>query len=273
MQFEVFIPGLKQFVFQETNAGILDLILDEQAGKDVPEKIATAGICFDFEELDKQAYLSWQGEMENSVIRSINYRFLVKAIKILTYAQAGATYKCGTWINHDFVSDKGLLSLFKKMIGDEKLQEIFFEYVLGQFDYGKNEQDVNNLTFMFGGMPRDLEEEAYNWYKKTKKFSTRVVGFRYRQERFVKVVNGEEILKMKPGQDVLVIREPENKYDNNAVSFILNNGEKIGYVRKTIASFLARLMDKGRIYQGKVSAVLADYRDEDERVYVELMWV
>ena len=57
MQFEIFIPGFKQFMFQETNSGILDLILDEQAEEDVPERIATTGICFDFDELDRQTLL------------------------------------------------------------------------------------------------------------------------------------------------------------------------------------------------------------------------
>ncbi len=48
MQFEIFIPGFKRFVFQETNSGLLDMILEEQAKEKVPEEIATTGICFNF---------------------------------------------------------------------------------------------------------------------------------------------------------------------------------------------------------------------------------
>jgi len=89
------------------------------------------------------------------------------------------------------------LSLFRKIVGDEKLQEIFFEYFLGQFDYSKNKWLVNNLTFVFGNCPYNFEEEALQWYEKTKKFATRLVGFRYHKERFVKIVHGEVTIKFK----------------------------------------------------------------------------
>ncbi|HFD32958.1 MAG TPA: hypothetical protein ENJ28_09680, partial [Gammaproteobacteria bacterium] len=57
--------------------------------------------------------------------------------------------------------------------------------------------------------------------------------------------------------------------DPNAIAIVYENGEKLGYVRSTIASYLARVMDEGTVFSGKICGVLADYRDDNERVYVE----
>ncbi len=272
MQFRIFIPGLKEFIFQETDSGILNLVSKKSVEKDVPKDIIDKSILFNFKEIKKHVYLSMEGEPGYSITRSINYRFIVKAIKIITYIYSGVIYKAGVWINYDFVSDKSLLSLFAKMIGKERVEEIFFEYFLGQYELPKNKYINNNLTFIFGEWPDRFKEKAFTWYKNTKRFSTRIAGFRYRKKRFVKIVHDKEILSFKPGEEVLVIREHENNYDENAVAFILNNGEKLGYVPKNIAFHLAKLMDKGRIYRAKITAVLQDFRDDDERVYVELRW-
>ena len=51
---------------------------------------------------------------------------------------------------------------------------------------------------------------------------------------------------------------------------IFANGEKLGYIRRTISHFLAPIMDKGIFYSGKIKAILNDFRDEDERIYLEL---
>ncbi len=44
----------------------------------------------------------------------------------------------------------------------------------------------------------------------------------------------------------------------------------MGYIKKELASYLALIMDAQGPWTGKVTAVLPDWRDPNERVFVEL---
>ena len=49
-------------------------------------------------------------------------------------------------------------------------------------------------------------------------------------------------------------REPDNKYDNQAIVIKTSNGVKIGYVPKADNAVFARLMDAGKLLFGRISA-------------------
>ncbi len=49
-------------------------------------------------------------------------------------------------------------------------------------------------------------------------------------------------------------REPDNKYDNQAIVIKTANGVKIGYVPKADNAVFARLMDAGKLLFGRISA-------------------
>jgi hypothetical protein len=93
----------------------------------------------------------------------------------------------------------------------------------------------------------------------------------------------QEILKKCKSGDILTLkREPENKYDRNAIA-VFRDTEQLGYLSKTNARELAKLMDTGKkltatiseITGGeqdkptygcniKISGATWDYEDEDE---------
>jgi hypothetical protein len=65
------------------------------------------------------------------------------------------------------------------------------------------------------------------------------------------------------GQTVLLVREPENTHDSNAISVCLEGGSQIGYVPREEARAAAKLLDLGfkhvayckKIYQGSLAPV------------------
>ena len=56
-------------------------------------------------------------------------------------------------------------------------------------------------------------------------------------------------LNMSEGQDVSLEREPDNKYDENAIKVIAED-HFIGYVAKEVAEDLAPILDAGDSYHG-----------------------
>ena len=77
----------------------------------------------------------------------------------------------------------------------------------------------------------------------------RVAGIRYRE-------NIDELIKkMKVGDRVILVREPENEYDDLAIMIQSEDKEKIGYVPRVNNEIPARLMDAGMSLCGKISRI------------------
>jgi hypothetical protein len=160
------------------------------------------------------------------------------------------------------------------MLGKPSCQELFFEYALGA--YGNKDIAKTNTARLIGGMPVDMNEAARQWYGQAQTFSTRAVGFGFRKHRFTLPGPDDDSLTLAAGDPVFVVREPQNNYDPNAVSLLWKNGEKLGYLRRTIALHVAPQMDHGCLYTGRIAAVLGHYRGDDERVCVKIVnsgWV
>lgn len=87
---------------------------------------------------------------------------------------------------------------------------------------------------------------------------------------FEETRQGDTRLRLAPGDGVLPLREPDNSHDPFAVALHWRNGEKLGYVKRELARHLAPLLDTGTAWTGRISAVLADWRDPNERVFVQL---
>jgi hypothetical protein len=71
-------------------------------------------------------------------------------------------------------------------------------------------------------------------------FAFRVVGMGYYE-------SPEKPFKLRNGQRVGLVREPENEHDPNAVAITIGRpGRKIGYVNKQRARWVAELLDDGQ---------------------------
>ena len=59
--------------------------------------------------------------------------------------------------------------------------------------------------------------------------------------------------KLKKHQLLILKREPKNKYDNNAILILTEDGQKLGYVPQEKNEVLSNLMDAGKLLFGKLN--------------------
>ena len=60
-------------------------------------------------------------------------------------------------------------------------------------------------------------------------------------------------ISLSEGEEVSFFREPENRYDANAIVIKTASGVKIGYVPRADNAVFSRLMDAGKLLFGKIS--------------------
>lgn len=54
------------------------------------------------------------------------------------------------------------------------------------------------------------------------------------------------------GQELLLRREPGNRYDGRAIEILTLDGDKLGYVRRALNTQLAAMMDVGEMLVARV---------------------
>lgn len=103
---------------------------------------------------------------------------------------------------------------------------------------------------------------------KIKNVSLKVVGVTFNNDDGTS--RKETIIEMSKGNtdtiDVLLVREPDNKFDPNAIK-VIANGKQIGYIGKDYSSILAGFMDAGRQFTAKVK----DCGEFKNRPYCEIL--
>lgn len=65
---------------------------------------------------------------------------------------------------------------------------------------------------------------------------------------------------LKEGDELILRREPENRYDKKAILVLAGDGRKLGYVPEQSNAVISRLMDAGKMIKGKV---IKTYSDEE----------
>ena len=58
--------------------------------------------------------------------------------------------------------------------------------------------------------------------------------------------------KLKKNQLLMLKREPNNEYDNNAILILTEEGQKLGYVPQEKNEVLSKLMDAGKLLFGRL---------------------
>ena len=59
--------------------------------------------------------------------------------------------------------------------------------------------------------------------------------------------------KLKKHQLLMLKREPNNEYDNNAIIIVTEEGQKLGYVPQDKNEVLSKLMDAGKLLFGRLN--------------------
>ncbi|MBQ7624921.1 MAG: HIRAN domain-containing protein [Clostridia bacterium] len=90
-------------------------------------------------------------------------------------------------------------------------------------------------------------------------FYTKVVGvtFENRQEKIQRLYfNGQ----LRPGSELILMRETFNNQDPNAIAVYTMSGEKIGYIGRDLAHTMAQNIQNGKnLYSAYVSQVTGGY--------------
>ena len=63
------------------------------------------------------------------------------------------------------------------------------------------------------------------------------------------------IARCKAGEPILLVREPDNRYDGNAVALYRENGEQIGYLPREWAEEMAPRLDRGSPVTATITAI------------------
>ena len=84
-------------------------------------------------------------------------------------------------------------------------------------------------------------------------YTLNIVGESYRQG---------EIKLCHEGESLILRREPDNKYDRNAVAVLRENGKQIGYLSRDDAEWIARIMDDGDRVGAKIKWITGGKRDK-----------
>ncbi len=61
--------------------------------------------------------------------------------------------------------------------------------------------------------------------------------------------------RIKTGDKVIFMREPDNRYDDKAIMVLNDQKEKLGYVPEKDNVVFSRLMDAGKMLTGKVNEI------------------
>lgn len=150
------------------------------------------------------------------------------------------------------------LNLVRSLVAPELLLNALAEVYHNSFVSNRRE-----LTFFWGALLGERISEVYDYYEQTDEFYTRVVGLGYE--------NRAAYLKsLHPGNTVFLIREPDNPYDENAITVVTPKGEMLGYLRRTLAEILAPQMDRGLELNASVAFVYEECPYVDERLYLKV---
>ncbi len=98
----------------------------------------------------------------------------------------------------------------------------------------------------------ELEDELKKFYIDESRYFTRIVGLRH---------SGFNIDELKESTRVLLIPEPDNPHDPNAVAVHMFDGRMIGYLKRELAGLMQPEINKGIMYKATIAKVLPEVSD------------
>ena len=101
----------------------------------------------------------------------------------------------------------------------------------------------------------DKYNKTFNKTTKKYEFHSKIAGVSF---------NEIDKLDISEGDELKLIREPDNKFDKNAI-IVMWNMYKLGYIRKELAKDMAVAMDKGRVYKCFVSNITGGTEDKKNK--------
>ncbi|MEW6173030.1 MAG: HIRAN domain-containing protein [Bacillota bacterium] len=119
------------------------------------------------------------------------------------------------------------------------------------------------LLLILSAVLGPLAMTAPDYFATVLRFFTRVVGLRYGSCE-------SELDELRAGMPVYLVREPENKYDCDAVAVLSPWGARLGYLRAPLAATISARCAGGEAFAARVAAVLGPAHDLNERLHIEV---
>ncbi|MEE8715848.1 MAG: single-stranded-DNA-specific exonuclease RecJ [Coriobacteriales bacterium] len=92
-------------------------------------------------------------------------------------------------------------------------------------------------------------------------FHTKVVGVSFEGRQQV-------VARLSTDDELLLVREPDNPHDPNAVAVTTRDGVRLGYLRRTVAAALAPEIDRGARYRVQVTDLTGGQDDQSRGVNI-----
>ncbi len=148
--------------------------------------------------------------------------------------------------------------------------ESFYRYVFSMIYENWHESNFKHIDVRLKGILEELTADTdrkvsatgfRKWLKASKSFYPRVVGDKYH-------INSEVMHSLTEGQEVNLILESFNDYDDYAVGVYLKNGKQLGYFRRPVARVLYKRLNT-ESYTAKIHFIDAEAGDNN-RIVVEV---
>lgn len=150
-----------------------------------------------------------------------------------------------TFLRNDLI-DLAFIPQFNEWQGKKNIQ-------LRAHDLKIVEKKCSPLDELFA---QGLSESRYKNILQAARFATKVAGVTFEDRQNI-------IKTLQPGDELVLVREPHNSHDRNAIRLDRQDGQTIGYLNAELAAEMAPELDRGQGYQCAVSAVTGG----QERLY------
>lgn len=154
-----------------------------------------------------------------------------------------------------------LIQLLRELVEPGTLLNAVAEDVIGSFGKPLCE---GPLALVMGAALGERICEIGSYYENSSEFVTRIVGLNY-ENRI------EKIDMLHPGHPLTVLWDPVGTPDPNAVRVFSPTVGDLGFIRKTIASSLAKRIKRGEAFSAQVYALAPEENDPNERVYIKVI--
>jgi hypothetical protein len=153
------------------------------------------------------------------------------------------------------------IGLITRAVHPIRLINAVAEYRYGEFG---RPDDLGLAMMAIGAVLGPWATMVPCFFEKANLFITRVVGCRHHMHGSVRLED------LSPGDRLMLISEPDNPQDANAILVMTDKGHMLGYVRRTIARRLAMRLDEGARMQARVTLVLCEEPGLKDRLYIEM---
>jgi hypothetical protein len=151
------------------------------------------------------------------------------------------------------------LQLLRAMLSEDILLNAFAEDYHNAFPW----EHQHSLDLMWGAILGLKVGEVYDYFTRAASFATRVVGLSHG-------ARWERAKKLKEGDPLLLLPEPNNPFDPNAIHVFGPGGQSIGYLRSTLAATLAPRLAAGAHASARITHILGEAYPPDQRVNIRI---